>query len=480
MPARAVRVASLLAKASKAGIAYPARLPFSTSPVHFDKDTTGSPETFPSTPSSSPRPSQADDSFSPLPPALSGSSHPASVLAQRVGEFLSDQSSSSSQSSHPPPFPPSSYPFISQSISTNLPSPSDALKPAYMRDTLLPSYTPAPRKNKGVHSSKLRARGHTPHEHQRIDSVLQGIFAQLDKDDALGPYTHTSRDLYGSPRRPTLYGIPGVVGRSRGPMSRLLDREVGEEDPEVTEQLEALKEEMSMCNTDMEILAWAKERILTPLPSSKAQNSSPVHDHTKSDITSSAIHIDSTPQSNTSDSMIDVDTNLDIQETLTYPKVYPLILGQLLRTIRIHYNNPYLALAIFQHAQTVSVESYLSGCLAPAYNEVLRIRWESFLDLWGLEHGVREMEVNGVAWDRGTFDIVNGVVEQISRELLDPAGLARWGNEAAKVVARLEKRVQADVRNEAFIQSDKMKARARTRERYEREHSVQRTVQRTV
>lgn len=200
----------------------------------------------------------------------------------------------------------------------------------------------------------------------------------------------------------------------------LFSRDVEVENEALTTEVDLLKEEMAAIGTDVELVAWAKERVFAPIP--------------------------------------------DELGGITFPRTYPRILAELLKTIRINFGNPNLALALFRHAQSHSPESYLIGCLAPVYNEALRIRWESFRDLIGVDQGVQEMEVNGVRWDKGTQQVVAKVADDVLRDLNNPQTARRWGDDAFAVVQRLEAKVQEDIAEQEdiyhFKQSQKAVARS--------------------
>ena len=205
----------------------------------------------------------------------------------------------------------------------------------------------------------------------------------------------------------------------RGQGQGLFEREESEEDDAVTEELDQLKEEMSVIGTDVELVEWAKRRVFA--------------------------------------------AKIDEVTGITFSNVYPRILAHLLKVVRTNFNNPHLALALFHHAQSHSLESYLAGCLASAYNELLRIRWESFRDLEGVEQGVREMEVNGVGWDNGTQKLVGKVVEEVGRDMLHPAGRARWGDDVYDRLGRMERKVQKDIDSQERYYERKKEDRARSR-----------------
>ena len=229
---------------------------------------------------------------------------------------------------------------------------------------------------------------------------------------------------------------------------------MSEEDEALTLELDALKEELAMVSTDVELVNWAAEKAFKPLHSpSPVDSTAPLGSTSDTGLSSQPLYRPPTASpSPASDPALQ-----------TFSRSYPQILGQLMKTARLNFNNPPLALAFFHRAQTQSLDSYLAGCLAPAYNELLRIRWDSYRDLEGVDQAVREMEVNGVAWNRATSDLVNSIAESVSRDLLTPQGAQRWGPKAAERVARLERRVEKDVRNEEFLFQYKKKAKAHWR-----------------
>jgi hypothetical protein len=94
------------------------------------------------------------------------------------------------------------------------------------------------------------------------------------------------------------------------------------------------------------------------------------------------------------------------------PRLYPHLLTALMSTAREKYNDPHLALALFEHARDLSPLSYIFGCTTPAYNELLETRWGSFRDLRGVHAALDEMRANGISPDLRTRTLV----EEIRRE----------------------------------------------------------------
>jgi len=93
--------------------------------------------------------------------------------------------------------------------------------------------------------------------------------------------------------------------------------------------------------------------------------------------------------------------------------IYPHLIAHAMRIFRTTYSNPSLSLAIFNHAARVSIPSYVFGCTAPAYNELIEAKWEGWGDLEGVCSALEEMRANGVKIDGRT----RIVVEKVRREV---------------------------------------------------------------
>jgi Mtf2 family len=91
------------------------------------------------------------------------------------------------------------------------------------------------------------------------------------------------------------------------------------------------------------------------------------------------------------------------------PRLYPHLLAVLMSTAREKYDDPHLALALFEHARDLSPLSYIFGCTTPAYNELLETRWGSFRDLRGVHAALDEMRANGISPDLRTRTLVDDV-----------------------------------------------------------------------
>jgi len=143
---------------------------------------------------------------------------------------------------------------------------------------------------------------------------------------------------------------------------------------DIDEELDRKKEEIELCDTDVQLLEWAMNEVFKPQPATSP-----------------------------------------LQESLTSVQgnqIYPHIIAALMRTLRDKFRDPHLTLAIFDHAKNLSILSYVFGCTAPVYNELIETRWFCFRDLKGILDALEEMKVNGVEPDGRT----RRIVETIRRE----------------------------------------------------------------
>jgi Mtf2 family len=171
---------------------------------------------------------------------------------------------------------------------------------------------------------------------------------------------------------------------TRGPLSGFLQKlskhprvhQTGEDT-----ELDRLKEQLALCSSDHAMLEWADREVFGA--SIRAE-----------EATRAAFAAGKPPPRH------------------LQPSVYPHLLAALMNTARERYEDPHLALALFNHAHNLSPLSYIFGCTTPAYNEVLETRWGSFRDLRGVHAALEEMRANGVPPDSRT----RALVEDVRRE----------------------------------------------------------------
>jgi len=300
---------------------------------------------------------------------------------------------------------------------------------AYISNTRLPadapSYSDSPRIMRGVHRRDQRSKGQTPAERAAANEAINDILKTLNAKsfDDLGSLQFDFPPLPSSPQSGYTPRDPTGMRPWSQTVRRRADRE---EDDSYAEELDEMKEEVNAIATDLELLDWARRRVFTSTPSPSTTA-----------------------------------TQTDVLEPMAFPKTYPRIIGHIMRVARQSFNNPHLALSFFHYAQTSSPESYLTGCLASAYNELIKTRWECFRDLDGVDQAIREMDANAVSWDLKTQRVVGRIVEEVGKEVIQQ-GTAAWGEGVYAILDRLEKKVQRAIRQTEYLHE---KAKIAERER---------------
>jgi len=152
-------------------------------------------------------------------------------------------------------------------------------------------------------------------------------------------------------------------------------------------ELDKLKEQLALCPSDYAMLEWAEREVFGA--SVRAEEAA-----------RAALSKGKPPPSH------------------LQPPVYPHLVAALMSAARERYGDPHLALALFQHARNLSPLSYIFGCTTPAYNELLKTRWDSFRDLRGVHAAVEEMRANGISPDSRTRALVDDVRRHIGTRTL--------------------------------------------------------------
>ncbi|WVQ83063.1 hypothetical protein IAT38_005201 [Cryptococcus sp. DSM 104549] len=297
-----------------------------------------------------------------------------------------------------------------------------------------------------------RAGGVTPHEATAFNKVIADVLSTFPKPD---------RKPYGGPASPYRPGAYNALGRAKTPPSlanvgreraanlRGIFGKLHKDDEATMEELDLLSEEMDIIGDDMELLHWAKERVFTPVRGGEKE------------LAGESITMPVFPATTNTPSSASAEEP-SLPPLLEYRLAYSKILARVLRTFRVHYNQPHLVLALFEHARTVSMESYMQGCTTEVYNEMLITRWECFRDLEGIFAATNEMDVMGVPWDQHTMQVVNAAVTTVSEEGMQP-GNTRWSERELVISAQLDKQVEKDVVTEerftAFARKQKDRLR---------------------
>ncbi|KAF8608909.1 hypothetical protein BDV93DRAFT_541306 [Ceratobasidium sp. AG-I] len=202
---------------------------------------------------------------------------------------------------------------------------------------------------------------------------------------------------------PQAYTIDGrkPVGYLTGAASPMAGGSNSAKTPdELDMMVDAKREAMYNCKSDQELLKWAMREVFCQLPEEPASSS----------------------PSGTSDKPSKSKSRKAPKEL--HPGIYARVVATLMVEFRERYNNPHLAIAIFDFTRRRSILSYVTGCTAPSYNELMRTYWNSFRDLQAVLNIAEEMRVNGVAPDSRTQPIATQIREEIlPRTALSEGGL---------------------------------------------------------
>ncbi|KAH9858586.1 hypothetical protein C2E23DRAFT_717357 [Lenzites betulinus] len=185
------------------------------------------------------------------------------------------------------------------------------------------------------------------------------------------------------------------------------------------EDLDRKKEEMELCETDMQLLEWAMREVF-----GESQRYADAAQRTPD--TAAQPGPDSAAEAT-------VPEGSQLQ-----PSSYPHLLAALMRTFRDKYNDPHLALSMFDHARHLSIASFVFGCTTPAYNELIETRWRAFRDLRGVVDAFEEMRVNGIELDSRTRLLGETVRREVGERDLWQEESALDSGEVWELVARLE------------------------------------------
>ena len=160
-----------------------------------------------------------------------------------------------------------------------------------------------------------------------------------------------------------------------------------------TRMFDKKKEEMSFCTTDQQLLEWALREVFDESKRYEEAARKAMVEASGTGEKTELPHLQS--------------------------PIYSQLIAHLMRTFRVHFRDPNLALFIFNHAQKLSTVSYVFGCSTAAYNELIETRWLAFNDIQGVLAAIEEMTLNGVPFDSRTRKVVDTIRRELgSREIL--------------------------------------------------------------
>lgn len=196
------------------------------------------------------------------------------------------------------------------------------------------------------------------------------------------------------------------------------------------EELDRKKEEMDLCDTDQELLEWATREVFA-MPTKSVGGA-------KKAIEATAASVQS-PNDHDKDKGSSTTTKISVGSLPLHPPTYPFLLAHLMKLFRTTYGSPSLSLCIFTHAARLSITSYVFGCTAPVYNELIQAKWEGWGDLAGVCAALEEMRLNGVKGDGLTKTIIEKIRRDVAEarpfELGDESGL-EGGSSNSNAMAR--------------------------------------------
>ncbi|TEB37483.1 hypothetical protein FA13DRAFT_1770965 [Coprinellus micaceus] len=152
-----------------------------------------------------------------------------------------------------------------------------------------------------------------------------------------------------------------------------------EKDPQVVTKLDEMRQAIEDCPTKIELYQWAQANVFTLLALDKPSHSK---------------QATPTPE------------DQHLFQTLT-----PV----LIRHFRDRFKDPNLSLFIFKAVRSHSAMSYVLGCTAPTYNELMITLWDSFRDLQGVRDALEDMHRSDVEATSHT----QALAERVCREAMD-------------------------------------------------------------
>ncbi|KAI8085211.1 uncharacterized protein BX664DRAFT_338829 [Halteromyces radiatus] len=107
---------------------------------------------------------------------------------------------------------------------------------------------------------------------------------------------------------------------------------------------------------------------------------------------------------------------MEYQQQQSFPSYYARLVKNAIQHAYTTFRDPYLAVALFEQCKSMSVESYINGCTADVYNQVLNVRWEAWKDIYGILDLMEEMTLNGIAFNDVSASIVQTITEEMEQQ----------------------------------------------------------------
>ncbi|KAF9219582.1 hypothetical protein BS17DRAFT_740489, partial [Gyrodon lividus] len=298
----------------------------------------------------------------------------------------------------------------------------------------------------------------TAREISVFDEMFNLIFSAVSEHKSVPSSSSTSAAASALDQPPSIGRTPSTVTSGQNAPLNDLFRTLRRHSSRVRwtsaidEELDRKKEQMELCNTDQELLEWAMREVFgesmkwdeearkaLEASTASATGAGATRDR-KASATAPTLSLFPT-------SSISASTSPPLQ-----PSTYPHLLAHLMRLFRTTYSNPSLSLSIFTHAAHLSIPSYVFGCTAPAYNELIQAKWEGWGDLEGVCKALEEMRGNGVRGDGRTRVVAERVRREVAearpKEDINPLARRLWAElgeaEVMRLLTRIEKLVLRD------------------------------------
>lgn len=160
---------------------------------------------------------------------------------------------------------------------------------------------------------------------------------------------------------------------------------------DIEQMFDQKREAMLNCRTDQELLQWAVAEVFQE-PSANSPSSPPSTDT-------------AAPTQPANDPL-----------KVIHPGIYARVVAHLMTEFREKYNNPHLAIAIFDYTRRRSIVSFVTGCATPSFTELMRTYWNSFRDLQMVLNVAEEMRVNGVMPNDRTHNLYHQICEEADQQ----------------------------------------------------------------
>lgn len=310
----------------------------------------------------------------------------------------------------------------------------------------------------------------TAREMSVFDEMFDLIFNAVSGKEGKGFTPPPSGSGSFSARTPPSAAAPSVaskmpsIGRPGAPLNdlfRTLRRHTSRVrwTTAIDEELDRKKETMELFNTDHELLQWVTMELFGESRQWDEEATKAIaasgHTNAKGDGNGDAV-LEKVNSSSADASAVSASRPAASSPSGSHRErpinhsIYPHLIAHAMRVFRTTYSNPSLSLAIFNHAARVSIPSYVFGCTAPVYNELIEAEWEGWGDLEGVCNALEEMRANGVKMDGRTRMVVERVRREVGaarpvelgeedRRSVDVNPLARrvWGELGEAEVMRL-------------------------------------------